>query len=690
MTRRIGIVTATTAMVLLAARFAACGGGDAVDTAPGAQTPMADMATGTSAGGSVDEHADHGLVAVTEDDGQTIRYWTCVMHPSVRMEEPGTCPVCNMDLIPIYEGEGLTLTDRQRDLLPVRTEEVTFRTLEREIRTVGALEYNETTLAYASTRISGWIEDLMLDFTGIRVREGDELLTIYSPELVAAQEEYLAAARGVEALGSTHLVALQQTAERTVQAARQKLELYGLTSGQIETLDRDGVAKTELPLYAPVGGTVIHMNVAKGQHVMRGANLFRIADLSTLWIKADVYEYELPWLYMGQSVQISVESMPGQSFTGEVTYIYPFMDAPTRTQKVKIEVDNADGALRPGMYATIRLRPTLAEIYARETHPDEPYACPMHPWITSDHPTDCVICGMDLESTRPDMALTTAPQTMFVCPMHPDVQGSGPGECHICGMDLVETDVAIAATASTTVYTCPMHPDVQQSEPGECPLCGMDLVANEVEASTAAAAPVYTCPMHPDVRESEPGECPICGMDLIEAEADPHAGHDRATPAPARAVVRDTMARAPEPARGPALIFKYACPDHPEDYATVPGRCPKDGQPLVMTGEVLAVPKSAIIDTGLRKVVFRDRGDSGYEQVEVEVGPEAWAVDDGSGSTARRRYFPVITGLNPSDPVVTNGNFLLDSQTQLTGSASGAYGGALGGEEESSAPAHNH
>jgi hypothetical protein len=179
-------------------------------------------------------------------------------------------------------------------------------------------------------------------------------------------------------------------------------------------------------------------------------------------------------------------------------------------------------------------------------------------------------------------------------------------------------------------------------------------------------------------------------MDLVETAADPHAGHEHAAPSPPSSAASDMMARAPEPDRGPALIFKYVCPDHPEDYATVPGRCPEDGQPLVMTGEALAVPKSAVIDTGLRKVVFIDRGDSGYEQVKVELGPEAWATDDAGGSSARRRYFPVISGLNPTDPVVTNGNFLLDSQTQLTGSASGAYGGALGGDEKSSASARNH
>ena len=152
-----------------------------------------------------------------------------------------------------------------------------------------------------------------------------------------------------------------------------------------------------------------------------------------------------------------------------------------------------------------------------------------------------------------------------------------------------------------------------------------------------------------------------------------------------------THQHAPSPsvyADQPPLIFKYVCPDHPDEYATVPGLCPRDGKPLHMTGEVLTVPKSAVIDTGLRKIVFVDRGESGYEQIEVEVGPEAWGTSN--DSETKRRYYPIVSGLTPGDMVVTHGNFLIDSQTQLTGSASGAYGGALGGEEESKPPVHQH
>ena len=570
------------------------------------QAPSPEMATETA--GEMAEHAEHGLVPVTDESGTKIKYWTCVMHPSVKIPQPGNCPVCKMELIPIYEGAGLTLTEKQKALIPIRTEPVGFRKLAHEIRAVGILDYNETRIAYASTRISGWIERLHVDFTGINVREGDELLSIYSPELLAAQEEYLASLKSLNEMQNTHLVTLQEMVRQTLDAAKSKLELFGLTPEQIDEIREHGKARTELPLYAPIGGTVIHMNVYKGQHVNRGMNLYRIADLKSLWIMADVYEYELPFLYMGQEVEITAPSMPNQTFHGKVTYIYPYFNAPTRTQKVQIEVPNVERQLRPGMYVALRLKPTLAEIHAREAYPKDPYACPMHPWITAKYADACTICGMDLEPTRP-----------------------------------------IAKGEVKNVWICPMHPEVQQDMPGECEICGMDLIKKDVP---------------------------------VESGHDEHVGH---APSSSPMTV-DTVIPG-----HPPLTFKYACRDHPEEYATAPGRCPKDGKGLVMTGEVLAVPKGAVIDTGLRKIVFADRGESGYEQLEVELAPEAWAeVTTPDGKTTKRRYYPIVSGVNLDDMVVTNGNFLLDSQTQLTGSAAGVYGGALGGEEGSSAPGHRH
>ena len=587
----------------------------------------------------MDEHADHAPMVAASDEAKTIRYWTCVMHPTVKMSEQGSCPVCKMDLIPIHEGSGLELTEQQKALIPVRTEPVAFREVSREIRTVGVLDYNETRKAYASTRISGWIEDLHIDFTGIKVRKGDELLSIYSPELVTAQEEYLTALKSIEELQNTEYMELRRSVEQTLAAAKSKLELYGLTLSQIEDIHNRGEVSTTLPLFAPMAGTVVHMNVAQGQHVNKGMNLYHIADLNSLWIMADVYEYELPWIYMGQAVEITTQSMPGLAFSGKVTYIYPFFDTQTRTQKVQIEVPNPTGRLRPGMYVTLQIKPTLAEIYTQGAISKAPYACPMHPWVTSEHPAECEICGMDLESTYADSVGSTA-EGKWVCPMHPEEQSDEFGECSICGMDLVER--------------------AEMSTPAEMPPSG------------------WVCPMHPEEQSDEFGECSICGMDLVEKQSITGAHSHAHQHAPSPTLYADQ----------PPLIFKYVCPDHPHEYATVPGLCPRDGKPLVMTGEVLTVPKSAVIDTGLRKIVFADRGASGYEQIEIEVGPEAWGTSDDPDT--KRRYYPIVSGLTPGDMIVTHGNFLIDSQTQLTGFASGAYGGALGGEEESKPPVHQH
>lgn len=520
---------------------------------------------------SIESHAEHGIVPVTDEKTKKILYWACVMHPTVRMADPGSCPVCSMDLIPVYEGEGLTLTKEQKALIPIKTEKIGFRKLEREIRTVGILDYNEAKMAYASTRVSGWIQNLYVNFTGTPVQAGQRLLDIYSPELLVSQEEYLLALKNLHKLQRSHIEAVRQTAHQTIQAAESRLELLGLTKQQIQEIRELGEVRTELPLYSPIGGTVVHMNVYNGQYVNRGMHLYRIADMSNLWLLADIYEYEIPWISLGQDVAITVQSMPDHEFHGKVIFIYPYMDTKTRTVKLQVGVPNPNGDLRPGMYATVRIKSTLADIYTQKP---------------SAHTHEHAI------------AQPTA-----------------------------------LSSESSTLWTCPMHPQIQQNEPGECPICGMDLVEQEIT--------------------------------------------------PEKASVR--VALRPD---APPLQFTYICPDHPEKIYTAPGTCPKDGKPLQITDNVLAVPKTAVLDTGTRTVVFVDKGEAGYAEVEVKLGPEAWAEHNGS----RRRYFPVISGLFADNVVVTNGNYLLDSQTQLTGSAAGAYGGALSKEASGSTatPAHQH
>lgn len=586
-----------TGLMVLMIGFVGCRGSspeDSVDASSPSSTEGQLAALEGQPQESPESHEGHGPVVPVTDEKGTILYWTCVMHPTVRMAEVGTCPVCNMDLIPVYEGEGLTLTDAQKALIPIRTETIGYHKLEREIRTVGSLDYDETKVAYASTRISGWIQDLHVDFTGTHVKKGESLLEIYSPELLVAQEEYLLTLKNVSEIQGSHLETMRQTAELTVQAAESRLELLGVTKQQIEDIKDYGKPRTELPLYAPIGGTVIHMNIKEGQFVNKGMNLFRIADLSSLWLLADIYEYEMPWVQLGQRVTITVQSMPDKVFEGHVIFIYPYMDTKTRTVRLQVHVPNPEGQFRPGMYANVRLKSSLSDIYTEG------------------------------ENAK--------------------VEAVASGEGHDHG--------ALAAVAGST-WTCPMHPQVVRDEAGECPICGMDLVEAESEGQE--------------------------GKETGNAQA-----HERAqglTRELANAQTRKLRQDAP------SIQFKYICPDHPEQAYDAPGKCPEDGQPLMMTDEVLAVPKSAVIDTGLRAVVFVDKGDAaGYVQTEVKLGPEAWSQENG-----KRRYFPIVSGLFAGDVVVTNGNYLLDSQTQLTGSAAGAYGGALGGEDSgSSAPAHQH
>jgi Cu(I)/Ag(I) efflux system membrane fusion protein len=569
-----------------------------------------------------EEQAHKPAVTAEEED---IAYWTCVMHPSVHDPGPGKCPVCGMDLVPQRKGAGLTLTERQKDLIPVRTEPVGFHFLQKEIRTVGILDYNERKLAYVSPRISGWIEQVYVDFTGTKVRKDDHLVKIFSRELLPAQQEYLGNLEYLNGLPAEVSAETRKQAEDDVAEAEDKLINLGLTRQQIEEIKTRGKVRTELILYAPTGGTVIEMNAYKGRYVKEGLDLYKIADLSSLWMIADVYEYELPWIRDGQDVEITCEACPGETFTGKVWFIYPYLRTETRTVKALVEVPNPEERLKPGMYVTARLKVSLRDIY--EPPPRPPYACPMHPWITSEQPGKCSICGMDLEKTAASSEEGEAAETYWTCTMHPQVREEQPGNCPICGMKLVERTVAKPRTK--VVLTCGMegHP---QFEPGT---------------------------------EPENGRCPVCGMKLIE-----------------KAIVLG--------AKGESRpLFKYVCPDHPDQFGTEPGKCPVDDKSLVMTDEVLSVPKTAVIQTGERAVAYVDKGEAGYVPANVVLGPEGWSEEHGE----RRRFYPILKGLQPGESVVTQGNFLIDSQSLITGAAAGAYGGAIGKEGSAEMPpGHQH
>lgn len=459
-----------------------------------------------------------------------ILYYTCGMHPSVRVSpedyEKGntSCPICNMGLVPVYKDEGqmagmeagehevhkalaaeINLSARARALAGVKTEEVQFHRLFREINTVGEIDYDERKVAYVAAWISGRIDKLFVDFTGVRVRKGNPLVWIYSPDLLTTQEEYLLALDTLQKVKESPYKETIGGAESLVSASKNRLLLWGISEKQIKELEEKRTASTHMIIYAPIGGTVVHKNALEGKYVKQGENLYQIADLSNLWVLADIYEFEMSGIKVGQDVEIFTAAFPGEKFAGKISFIDPFLSPKTRTVKVRIDVPNLRLNLKPGMYVNV---------------------------FINSH-------------------------------VHEGIRGS-----------------------ETEIYTCPMHPEIISEKSGDCPICGMDLVKKAEGAS-----------------------------DMI-----------------------------------------------------------------------LAVPKSAVLDTGIRKLVYIEKEKGIYVPKEVELGGEAVASVNGQ----KKRFYPVISGLLDGMKVVTQANFLIDSQSQITGRAEAVYSGALDRDKKEKTPPSKH
>jgi len=426
-------------------------------------------AAGTHAEAVQEEHEGHPAGAGEEahKGGEEILYWTCAMHPTVRASGPGNCPVCGMELIPVKKGAGLSLTQRQKDLIAVRTHRVGFSALTKEISTVGTIEYDERRAAHITTRVGGWIEKLYVDFTGQKVREGEVLASVYSPELLSAQEEYLAALATVEQMSGSRIAEVRNVSMDIVGASEENLRLSGLTREQVAEIESRGSAEPVVDLLAPRSGTVTMLKAKAGRHFMKGATLFEIADLQSLWAFVTVYEYELPWIREGQRVKITSVAFPGQTFEGMVSFIYPYMDTKTRSVRVRLDVPNEDEALKPGMYVIATLEVNLADL-----------------------------AGGKGEVTG----------TYYTCPMHPDVVSDQPGKCPKpgCGMTLIKKERTAGRKAEhlpelISRYTCPDHPEHSAPSPGECPMDGKKLVRTR-------GAPGTLCPGR---RGADPGR--TCG-----------------------------------------------------------------------------------------------------------------------------------------------------------------------------------
>ena len=343
------------------------------------------------------DHVQTGDVAQAET-------WTCSMHPQIQRAGPGLCPLCGMDLIPVEgatSGSGstaeLVLSEAARKLAAVEVRPAQRRFVETEIRMVGKITYDETRLAYITARMPGRLDRLYVDYVGMPVREGDHLAELYSPDLLVAQEELIQAVRAVRGAGGDERSVVGRSARANVGAAREKLRLWGLTADQIAEIERREHPSDHVTIYAPRSGIVVAKDAVEGMYVQTGTVIYTIADLSQVWAKLDAYESDLAWVRYGQAVELYTEAYPGDAFHGKIVFVDPVVNARTRTVKVRVNVPNLEGKLKPEMFVRGRVSARIAA-GGRVMDPDlaGKWISPMHPEVVKDGPGKCDVCGMPL------------------------------------------------------------------------------------------------------------------------------------------------------------------------------------------------------------------------------------------------------------------------------------------------------
>ncbi len=592
--------------------------------------------------------------------------YTCGMHPQVVQNKPGNCPICGMkltpirkptttaksgpatvsrerkvkyykstmtpgeisptprkdsmgmEMVPVYEDEAaaaesqtIAVDPATTQTMGIRTATVTRGPLRRIIRTVGAIDYNETALVDVTTKFKGWIEKLYVDATGQQVHRGDPLFEIYSPELYSAQREYLLA-MDARAGGSDPLKT----------SAITKLKFFDISDEQIAELERTGQPSKTLRIQAPIDGFVMDKMVVQGQMVDAGMKMYRLADLGLVWVQAQIYEQDLDYIKLGQEVTVTLSYLSDREFRGRVTYIYPNVDEKTRTARVRMEFHNPGYFLKPGMFATVQvvselepsvlLVPDMAILrsgekntvfVALEEGKFEPRTVALGP--QAEHDMYQVLSGLqeserivtsgqfmlDSESQlreaiqkmlKPKEAAAPAPSITATNTMPGGEQKGMPG-------------MVPATTNAVVKYICPMpeHVSIQYDHPGKCPICGMTLVP-VTSAALAKLQPggkllYYTCPMpeHSDVRSDKPGKCPKCDMTLIPVMQAPPLSNT-----PRNQASADKTQALP--------VSLYTCPmaSHADVVSDTPGKCPKCEMELVPTS---TVPHGKVAEDNWRK-----------------------------------------------------------------------------------------
>lgn len=430
-----------------------------------------------------------GEKTISENENPDIEQYHCGMHPWITDNEPSKCPICGMTLTPVYKNNGTTeegtvqIDPAMVQNIGVKTEMVMKRKLTHTIRTTGRIDYDETKQTVITTKFSGYIEKLYLDYTGKPVQQGQPLFDIYSPELVATQQEYLQAIRYSSTMKSANDSSVSSGANDLLQSAKKKLLYWDISPAQIKELEQTGNIQKTLTIYSPFSGVVVEKNIFDGMQAQAGTGLFKLADISQMWVYADVYENELSWVKVGENATIDLPYNAGKSLQGKVSYIYPYLQEQTRTAKVRIDFPNENQSLKKDMYVTVHITPTVS-INA--------IAIPEQSVIHSGK-RDVVILALGegkfksidvkfgsladgyyevKEGLKEGDEIVTSSQ--FLIDSESNLKA---GTSSMSGMDMGSKNEKQEQKEEKAIYTCcPACPEVKSDKPGKCPKCGMDLV----------------------------------------------------------------------------------------------------------------------------------------------------------------------------------------------------------------------
>lgn len=489
------------------------------------------------------EHGSDG--EKTQGGKRKIMYYRDAMKPWITSDKPGKASD-GMDLVPVYEGDsddngtGIKIDPTTIQNMGVTTAPVVMRSLHKEIRTSATLENNETGVHIVNTKIMGYVEKLYIDFTGQPVRKGQPLLSIYSPDLVSTQEEYLQALRYSKGLSGSSQIA-QGGAEALVESAKRRLQNWDISESQIQSLAERGTPQKTMTIFSPANGVVLEKMVVTGQSIDAGMPLYKIANLSTIWAMANVYQDDLPYVKKGMKAEIEISSIPGKKFEGTVQFISPVLDMNSKTAQVRIEIPNtADFQLKPQMFAEVNV---LSPVVEHGT------AIPEQAVIHSGT-RNVVIVSLGNGYFKPVEVKVGMTADGYI----QIIDGLQEGQTIVTSSQfLIDSESNLRAAVSKmsgpdSSENSPENRTPEQDHKGHSmPGMGMNGKTVDNVASTPASMDagaenntlsiddqkdkketststvekgkvIYICPMDKDVVSDKPGKCPKCGMNLVKTE----------------------------------------------------------------------------------------------------------------------------------------------------------------------------